>query len=351
MIVASPPGLAVARLDATAWERLAHAPAGSGAGALLGGLVYGGEATDCRPQSLARAGAVRARVLSPGGARIDAWLATGPVVEGCSGHLAWRHDGRWLFGVIELDEADEGGLEALARTAYDEVFATLAETGFANLLRLWNYLPRINADDGGLERYRQFNAGRQAAFLAAGQAAFEGAPAACAIGTPGGPFCVRFLAGRQAPIALENPRQVSAYRYPPAYGPRAPTFSRAALVQSGEDEVALLVSGTASIVGHETLHPGDARAQTRETLANVRALLGVARERSSARFEMGELECVVYVRRARDAAEIRSELEDALGADCRALRSAVMLEADICRSELLVEIEAHGFAPGRTGRA
>ena len=125
------------------------------------------------------------------------------------------------------------GLAALAQRAYRDLFEALEQTGCAHLLRVWNYLPQINADGGGLERYRQFNAGRQQAFIEAGQAAFEGAPAACALGIHQGALCIRFLAGRVAPLPIENPRQVSAYRYPPTYGPRAPTFSRAALAETG----------------------------------------------------------------------------------------------------------------------
>jgi enamine deaminase RidA (YjgF/YER057c/UK114 family) len=328
--------LSVSRLDPAAWQTMAGQ---AGCASLLGGLAYG--------TGSVAGDAVHARVLSAGGSRVDAWRGSGRVIEGRSGRVAWRHDGHWLFGAIELEERGGDGLESLAREAYRAVFASLREAGCPHLLRLWNYLPRINADGGGMERYRQFNAGRQQAFLADGQAAFEGAPAACAIGTRSGPFCVRFLAGRTRPVPLENPRQVSAYRYPVQYGPRAPTFSRAALVQATADTVALFISGTASIVGHETRHVGDVRAQARETLANLQAMLDVAGARCDARFALGDLEGVVYVRRPEDAAAIRQVLDDAVGAGASLARTAVMLEADICRGELLVEIEAHGFARGR----
>ncbi|HEX4508995.1 MAG TPA: hypothetical protein VH328_02905 [Burkholderiaceae bacterium] len=252
------PRLGFGRFDLAAWDRLVRAQDDAGASTVLGGLGYGVAAQERGSGSGSGIGALTARVLSAGGARIDAWLASAPTTPGGRGPLAWRQDGHWLYGAIELDDTVGGDLQAAARAAYEAVFSTLAETGFTHLLRLWNYLPGINADGGGMERYRRFNAGRQAAFLAAGLAAFEGAPAACAIGVASGPLRVRFLAGRQAPIAIENPRQVSAYHYPPAYGPRPPTFSRAALVQAGdpagaatgEGNVALLVSGTASIVGH-----------------------------------------------------------------------------------------------------
>ena len=300
----------------------------------LGRLVYGAAGDD----------GIAARMLSDGGPHVDLWFGNGaPMVRGHTGGVAWQHDGSWLWGSLVHDDA-EAGLAALSEQAYRDVFATLATTGYAHLQRVWNYLPRINADGGGLERYRQFNLGRQQAFLACGQPAFEGAPAACAIGTRGGPFSLSFLAGRTRPLAVENPRQVSAYRYPQVYGPRSPSFSRAALVDAGGGSTALLISGTASIVGHESRHGGDVRAQTRETLANLQALIDAAHGHTPARYALRELACVVYVRHAGDWPAIRAELNAALGAEAPALRGAVALEADICRSDLLVEIEAHGFA-------
>ncbi|HEY2255121.1 MAG TPA: hypothetical protein VGI11_05735, partial [Variovorax sp.] len=186
------------------------------------------------PDGLAWMPTVNARVLSTAGAMADVWHAGEHVQSGMTGAVRWRCDGHWMLGAIDLDEAfDNEGVAALAQRAYRDLFASLEETGCSHLLRLWNYLPQINGDGGGMERYRQFNAGRQEAFVQAGQAAFEGAPAACALGIHQGALCIRFLAGRSAPVAVENPRQVSAYRYPTSYGPRAPTFSRAALAEIG----------------------------------------------------------------------------------------------------------------------
>ena len=107
-------------------------------------------------------------------------------------------------------------------------------------------------DRHGLERYRQFNIGRQDAFLDSHRGATGNVPAASAIGLAGGPLSVAFLAGATPALAVENPRQVSAYLYPADYGPRSPTFSRAVRATLSGQE-ALFVSGTASIVGHRTV--------------------------------------------------------------------------------------------------
>ncbi|HEX4508996.1 MAG TPA: hypothetical protein VH328_02910 [Burkholderiaceae bacterium] len=92
---------------------------------------------------------------------------------------------------------------------------------------------------------------------------------------------------------------------------------------------------------------GDVRAQTRETLANLRAVLEAAHARSTARFDLAALTWTLYIRRAEDVDAVRAELAQALDPACDALANAVMLQADICRSDLLVEIEAHGYAAGR----
>jgi enamine deaminase RidA (YjgF/YER057c/UK114 family) len=348
--LAAAPRLEARRVTFDEWHALA-----GGVDGLLGGVAYGlsGNGDGAAEQSsLPPLTLVHARLIEPSLPQVDAWLAGGRLVEGRSGAAHWRHDGQWLFGALALDESGSAteGLAALTRRAYGEVFAALRATGPWHLVRIWNYLGAINEESGGLERYRQFNLGRHEAFVEAGQAAGEGAPAACALGTHGGPLCVSFLAARDKPLAIENPRQIPAWRYPVDYGPSSPTFSRAALADAGDGCVALFVSGTASIVGHASVNAGDIEAQTRETLANMRAVTAAARMHCTAPFELAALEVTGYVRRAAHAQQVRRILADELGADARATRNAVLLEADICRAELLVEIEAYGFSAGTLRR-
>jgi hypothetical protein len=54
----------------------------------------------------------------------------------------------------------------------------------------------------------------------------------------------------------------------------------------------------------------------------------------------------IYVRRTEDLAVVREIFERNVGAASAAAREAIYLQADVCRAELLVEIEAHGFATG-----
>jgi enamine deaminase RidA (YjgF/YER057c/UK114 family) len=256
--------------------------------------------------------------------------------------VSFATDGQWLHGCARIDDRDIG-LQAASRQAYADVFEVLADSECPHLLRLWNYLARINEETDGTERYRQFNAGRQQAFIEARRSAFEGSPAACALGTTSGPLLVSFLAGRKPPIAIENPRQVSAYRYPETYGLRRPSFSRAAIADVGGGRTVLFISGTASIVGHETVHVGDVRRQTEESLVNINAVRDAAVAQGGVDVPLAELICTVYVRRADDLAVVREVFEKTVGAGSTAAREAIYLQADICRADLLVEIEAHGF--------
>jgi chorismate lyase / 3-hydroxybenzoate synthase len=277
------------------------------------------------------------------GAMVEAWQV--PAVRGRArlgaAHYAWSDT--YLFGSIAPQAFADLPLQEATRLTYDAVFAVLARTGYRYLLRAWNYVPAINreADEpGGLERYRQFNLGRAASFDAAQAPTHEGAPAACALGTEeGGALCVYFLAMRQPPEPIENPRQVSAYRYPLQYGPRSPTFSRAALVR-GEGGARLFISGTASIVGHQTVHVGDVAAQTRETLTNIDAVVTAARRRlgDATAWPLEALSYKAYVRHAGDLPQVQREVTAALGPTADVL----YLRADICRSDLLVEIEGFG---------
>ena len=307
---------------------------------VLGAVVF--SAADCAVDG-ALSLRVPLEVLDAERSCVDLWTGATSVHNTRSGTMEMATDGRRLFGFVRVDEAAAGGIRAAAVQAYAAIFAALERSPCPHPLRFWNYVPHINEALDGLERYRHFNIGRQEAFLAAHRSAFAGAPAACAIGDCASALTVYFIAAAEAPVALENPRQVSAYHYPPEYGPRSPTFSRASL--SAGKEPTLFVSGTASIVGHRSEHPGDPVAQTRETFANLSALVESANAHvASARFALDRLVYTVYLRDPADLASVREQFLVEVGRDSAAARLAVFLRGDVCRSELLVEIEAVGRA-------
>ena len=293
---------------------------------------------------------VDAHVASPclgqgaGATAIEAWCGTHTLATGQNDALRYRYNDDVLFGSIALDEtafaavADRTPLQNVAHHAYARIFALLDRLQFSELWRIWNFIPRINAHEHGLERYRQFNIERQAAFVASGRSIAGNVPAASAVGTSGSDLVIYFLAGRHTPIAIENPRQISAYHYPAEYGPRSPIFSRASLIDTDAQQL-LFISGTASIVGHRTLHAGDVSAQTRELLANIDCVLAESNRQTQRRqFARGDLAYKVYLRHAADFDAVKNQLEHWLGDSAPTL----YVQADICRTELLVEIEASG---------
>ena len=282
-------------------------------------------------------------VLPEAGLIHTLWRGRGVCQAGNLKGVAYRFDEEALFGVLRLEEPDFSGdasasaLERATQQAYERVFDVLEQTGFPFLVRCWNYLPGINVHEQGQERYRQFNAGRQRAFEAAGRGRM--APAASALGTQDGSLVFYFLASRYQPQAIENPRQVSAWRYPSQYGSRSPFFSRATLLPLPDGE-ALFVSGTASIVGHESRHVGDVAAQTTETLRNIEAVVEEANRCSRLKgFRVRDLWFKIFVRNPGDFQTIRDVLIQALGPQV----AFVCVHADVCRAELLVEIEALGL--------
>lgn len=270
------------------------------------------------------------------------WCSSLPCQRGHFGAIHFSASADMLFGVIDIDETTMPGeaahrLQTAAETVYRQIFGLLEQQGFSYLWRMWNYIPRINQTEHGLERYRQFNIGRHQAFAACARPVGM-SPAACALGTRSGKVSVAFLAGRRPVTCIENPRQVSAFAYPAEYGPRSPTFSRAALLDLAGEQW-LFISGTASIVGHQTLHPGDVVAQTQESMRNIAVLLeqaGLAGLAPS--LTLPALEYRVYVRQPADQPQIAATLTALLGPQLQ----AIYVVADICRADLLVEIEAHG---------
>ncbi|RBA25056.1 Rid family hydrolase [Herminiimonas fonticola] len=285
-----------------------------------------------------------AHVAMPGlggqSALYEFFQSTDQSQAGQSDQLHFRFNDNILFGVITLNESEFSGdpgstpLQAASKTAYEKIFAMLKAQNFPYVLRFWNYIADINGISHDLERYRQFNLGRQQAFIGNDQHIAGNVPAACALGTTGGPLMVAFLAGRTPTLAIENPRQISAYDYPAEYGPRSPLFSRASMASVAGNSM-LFLSGTASIVGHQTLHAGDVSAQTEESIENIAAVLDEADRKTATKFNMTDLHYIVYIRDPAHFPQVRAILEHRIGPHVK----ASYVQADICRSDLLVEIE------------
>lgn len=255
-------------------------------------------------------------------------------------------EGDWLLGVARVAVVD--ALDHHTEETYRALFAVVRAAG-RQVARIWNYVPEINADaPEGLENYRVFCRGRARACDAEAGAL----PAASAVGGEPGWLVVVFAAARGNPQNKENPEQVPAYEYPLDYGPRAPSFSRAAQVEANGRRWTF-ISGTAAIKGHATVSADSLEGQIDCTLDNLRLISGAcglgarlgeadvgASQTMPARKAEGEGEVErhfkVYLRRAEDLDVVRAVLE------ARLLRPAdrvAWLACAICRAELQIEIE------------
>lgn len=281
--------------------------------------------------------------LQPHGtAPLEVWRGTAPVLCGREGDIAWSEDGALQFGAIELDEPagdDDSDIERTAEAIYRQLTAFIAQRGYPHLLRMWNYLDGITTGAGDDERYRRFCVGRARALGAVDPRTL---PAATAIGRVDGErrLQVYWLAARTPGMPLENPRQVSAWRYPRQYGPQPPGFARAMLPPPCS-AMPLMLSGTAAIVGHESQHRDSVEAQLDEVLVNLDHLVDRARLQLPTlpdTFGTGT-RLKVYVRDAAELVPVSAALATRLPPSVQ----RIVLHGAVCRRELRVEIDGvHG---------
>jgi chorismate lyase/3-hydroxybenzoate synthase len=267
---------------------------------------------------------------------IEVWRARGPVESGQLDHVRFARGLDLSMGHIALDLREYSDVGAASRVAYEELQAFLGRSPHHWPLKIWNYIPGINEGEGDQERYRQFCVGRAKA-LAAGYGDQPPMPAATAIGADAAEpaLQVYFLAGALPGLNVENPRQVNAWQYPRQYSPRSPLFSRGTVMQVGHSRQ-FLISGTASVVGHET-HHDNAKDQIIESIRNVNSLMQEGqRLLGGQRTELGESGVLrVYVRNPRDFQIISQELDGVIPQNM----PRVHLHGDICRSDLLTEVD------------
>ena len=264
-------------------------------------------------------------------APLEVWHVDAAVTCGRHDNVRWSAGGGWLFAAIELDERETAGIEGAARDAYAELCRFMRTRDERCVLRIWNYIADINLGEGDAERYKQFCDGRASGL---GDFFAEGFPAATAIGHRDSKpvLQIYLLACVDEGIAVENPRQMSAWRYPRQYGRTSPGFARGMLMPARD---ALAISGTAAVVGHASAHEDDLEAQLNETLINLEALL-VAADMPAGFDTHSPLKG--YVRHASDAARVRELLQQRLPGV-----PVLLTHGDICRHELLVELDGWRF--------
>lgn len=229
-------------------------------------------------------------------------------------------------------------LEQHTLAAYHELLETRQHPF---LYRIWNFVPQINAvEPPQEENYRLFCAGRAEAFEHHNAQATTSVPmpSASAVGHCGNELIIVYWAGSHPVIHLENPSQIPAWRYPGRYGRKSPSFARASLVHH-ERSGWRFISGTAAIKASETQFPGDLQQQLRVTFDNLEIMVDeceTALASRSAKPLLWQHALRVYVRHWDHLPEIKQRI--GLNPMLASL-PVVYQQADICRADLMVEIE------------
>lgn len=271
-------------------------------------------------------------------------------------HLKLTDNG--IFGWLETDPSTSD-IETAAFDAYRQIFRALAQYPEWQAVRYWNYVPDIlspvtNARDtenttSAGNVYQRFNAGRYRAFQSHfGEALVQmPAPAASAVGAPTKNLRIEFLAVKKPLAAIENKDQIPAYRYSEKFGRIAPYFSRGTIIENKGQRL-LLSSGTASVAGEASLHPGDIYEQLSLSIHNLRILgsqFNLKRYDIHYGFALEDIAALrVYYKRPEDLPFLRRFVPKFLAPDTR----ISFFQAAICRDELLVELEAVYVKKGET---
>ncbi len=212
-----------------------------------------------------------------------------------------------------------------------------------SIVRQWNYLEDIVGLDGEDQTYQEINNVRSMFY--GNSVEKTGYPAATGIGMNRGGLIIEFLAVKSDELVtspVDNPEQISAHRYSEnvlvgeeCILKTTPKFERARFFEMFNKKL-IFISGTASITGEKTIGIGDPVKQTEITINNIqqlysdKSLQNISDEKLQFRFGHAR----VYVKYREDYPAIKTVFESRFGN-----QPVVYILADICRKDLLVEIE------------
>ena len=218
---------------------------------------------------------------------------------------------------------------------------------FGDIVRQWNYLERITDMSVGNQCYQDFNDIRSS-FYATSDWTF-GYPAATGIGTDFGGIQIDFNAikGNIGITPLDNDWQRAAHVYSedvlisnlPDLTKETPKFERGKQLEDDTYRM-IYISGTAAILGENSVEVGILK-QTEITLKNIQHLIGLEEGMDKLSCQSDALQLLrVYLKNGEDVTVVQKELNKY----CPSIPVAY-LQGDVCREELLIEIEGIACLP------
>lgn len=270
----------------------------------------------------------RVELLGAPQSSLEVWQAESATVErGTQDGCVWARTDKLQFTAVSAPLAQGDDFEATAYAVYQQLLTVIEKCPHPELVRFWNYIPNINHGAGDSENYKRFCTGRLRAFSEHNLQDLQ-FPAASAVGHYGTGITVYALTASTSAEHHANPRQVDAFKYPRQYGPSSPSFARATTIELNEQRLCF-ISGTASILGHSSVHQGDLRLQLYTTNDNILYLL------KETGFKANQIRTLrVYLRHKSDLDECQRIVSELFPGT-----TVLFTHADICRADLLVEIE------------
>ena len=269
------------------------------------------------------------------------YLSGDGTVEYNEDYLVIRSEGTSELITEGIQYPASGDTGEQAVKIFGRIGEILENEGFSigDIVRQWNYIEAITGMTGGMQNYQLFNDARSAFY--SGTDWTYGYPAATGIGSSAGGVIVSVYAvyGKvKASRPIDNPIQVPAHKYSGRVLVQGrdtvrttPKFERARLL---DDTV--LISGTAAIKGENSDISSDPRLQTGSAIDVVEHLVAPGNIFPGCRrFRFGALR--IYIKHEEDADAIISTLKE----HWKGI-PMLFLKADICRPELLLEIEGTG---------
>lgn len=242
--------------------------------------------------------------------------------------------------------SNSGDCQADASLVFKTLQQQIDETNFeiSDITRQWNYIEGIVSKKENHQNYQVFNDARSHFY----QDHFEenGYPAATGIGMKAGGVLIDYIAikgDNVTNVPIDNPVQIPAHKYhqdclmglPTGDVKTTPKFERGRYVSLNGEEI-VFISGTAAITGEKTANAGDVEQQTRLTIDNIDKL--VSKDNLSKNIIPLDLKfnyLRIYIKDKKDFKKVRELCEKRYGNV-----PMVWLQANICRDDLTVEIEA-----------
>ncbi len=269
-------------------------------------------------------------------------------------YLQMKYNGRVELMTGGIYSQLESGIASQSVDIFKRLSALLAALDYSidDITRQWNYIERIVDIENNKQHYQIFNDARTIFYRDTQWSA--GYPAATGIGMQYGGVIVEVnatMGSHQYAKAIDNSLQRAAHIYSQEvlvgeaeFGIErsTPKFERGKVVDYNNSPL-FYISGTAAIRGEESVAEGDVVAQNIATMENIDHLISTQNRElfgDVSGVELGYGLLRVYIKEDSDAAAVLEYMKPTYPHI-----ELIFVKADVCRDELLIEIE--GFASAK----